>query len=54
MRKTRDTKRRSVYPYVCGGCGNKRIAFDYQRAKAKLCQKCQRNVPDPNQAALPI
>lgn len=47
MRKSRDKKRRSVYPYRCRSCGNKRIAFDFERAKVLLCRKCERDaVPE--------
>lgn len=42
MRKSRNKKCRHVYPYVCRGCGKKRIAFDYARAKAEICQNCER------------
>lgn len=51
-KKSRNKKRRTVYPYVCTGCGKKRIAFDYQRALSGICAKCEREKPDENQPPL--
>lgn len=42
MRKSRNKKWRHVYPYICKGCGKKRIAFEHDRAKAEMCKNCER------------
>jgi len=50
--RSRDTKRRSVYPYTCKHCTHKRIAFSYARAKARTCAKCERLQPAEGQVSL--
>ncbi len=41
-KKSRNKKWRHVYPYICKGCGKRRIAFDHERAKREICQNCER------------
>jgi len=52
MGKSRNKKYRRVYPYVCTGCNKKRIAFEYTRAKGKLCTHCEVEKLNENQATL--
>lgn len=52
MKKSRNKKWRHVYPYICIGCSKKRIAFDHERAKGKICTRCELKIPNENQATL--
>lgn len=62
MKQKKKTKRkprkgrkwRHVYPYSCEHCHKDRIAFNKDRAKSLLCQKCMPTVPDPDQMVLPF
>jgi hypothetical protein len=41
-RKRKKTKaRRSIYRYTCTACGRQRWAFVFERAKVKICTKCE-------------
>ena len=48
-----DVKERRLYVFKCGKCGRPR-AYSYKRRRAreKICRKCRRSEPNPNQQAL--
>lgn len=49
MKRRHGKHYRRAYRYDCKLCGKPRYAFVYERAKAKVCRKCERDVPNPNQ-----
>lgn len=52
-KKTRKKKYRHIYPYICAGCGKRRLAFAFARAKKKECTNCEdKRYVDENQAQL--
>lgn len=45
--------KRDIYFYVCRVCKNKRRqTLKEKRADDRICAKCRRNQPDPNQIRL--
>ena len=51
--KSRNRKYRRVYPYECiGGCNKRRIAFNWERAKAKICVRCEKMQPPADMPSL--
>jgi hypothetical protein len=50
---TQQKKWRRINPYICVGCGKRRLSFKYERAhKEKRCRVCRRVVVDVRQVAL--
>lgn len=45
-------KRRAAYKYVCTKCGKRRIAYKFERARDRICFKCQKLENNPNQGEL--
>lgn len=53
MKRKRIGRRwRHVYPYICIGCGKKRIAFMHDRAAAQICTRCEIPKEDARQGKL--
>lgn len=45
-------KRRAIYSYPCRICGKKRFSLVYLRALDRVCRKCKKGDPPPNQEPL--
>lgn len=53
MRTKRIYKARLVYFFICEKCGtSNRQTYKRSRLKTKVCRKCARLMPNPNQVAL--
>lgn len=48
----KEIKRKTVYKFVCGGCGKKRTSYIYERAEAKQCLSCEKLHKVSNQTPL--
>jgi hypothetical protein len=45
-------KRRAIYSYPCRICGKKRYSLVYLRALDRVCRRCRKELPPPNQPSL--